>query len=140
MKNALLIFLLLFITGCYKVPAGPPPAGVPTYVIGVDSYDSLSDPTFYFKLNDSTSYDLPFTFKITSGNAANYNFTCSLDSLPAGISVFPDSFVFRLNYDLTFRFTALPGAPIGNYTIYLKVREDNAGTKSYPFMLKVLPY
>ena len=140
MKNILIVFLLLIITSCYKIPNGTPPAGVPTYTIGVYSFDSLSDPYFYFKLNDSSSDDLPLTFKITSGNAANTNFTCSIDSLPTGIIVFPDSIKFKLNYNLSFHLTALPNAPTGTYTIYLKVKEDNAATNFYPIILKVYPY
>ncbi len=140
MRNLLITLFLIMITGCYKIPVGTPPAGVPTYTIGVYTFDSLSDPYFYFKLNDSTSDDLPLTFKIISGNAASSGFTCSLDSLPSGILCTPDSFTFKLNYDLSFHLTALPSAPVGTYTFYLKVREGNAAAISYPITLKVYPY
>ena len=138
MKFLLLFLPIVLLVSCYKVPDGSPGTQPPEFGIYLDD-NLILDSTNYLKANDSFSYKYAINFVATSGNPAFYPISCHFSGLPAGITITPDSFNFKLNNTISFNL-ASGTTVVGEYTIFLNVNSATYGQQSYPIKLKVYPY
>ncbi len=143
MKKISRLFLLAAITmaGCtkkttnnYVLPVYP----LPAYVV-----NGVHDISVRNGGSGSFTTDAMLDISVQYTDSAQETVTLSLSSLPAGIVLLDTGWVRTgiptFNTTLTFLDTTTAGATVGSYNMTLTAVGSTSGTKTYPFVLRVLP-
>jgi len=131
----LLIFILVLYSSCYKANNGQQ-TSIPTFNIFLVG-SNISDSVVTITVNDSSTFSLPLSFSLVSGNPENYPVSCFINGLPNGVTITsPDTATFKLNYDINFNLSV--NTDTGVYLFQVNTL-TSSGLNTYKMRLHVIP-